>query len=110
LHGKGYSVIRSAGSGLNSLSPDILAFKKGKGVAFECKAWDRDNLSIENDRFKGLTDWQSNTSMDTFIAWRMNGTGWYFVKLEEMKSNNKTASISKKTVCEINRRIESVLF
>ncbi|MEM3775449.1 MAG: hypothetical protein QXZ35_02235, partial [Candidatus Micrarchaeaceae archaeon] len=40
----GYSVIRSAGSGVNSISPDILVVKKNSGMAFECKAWDKNGL------------------------------------------------------------------
>jgi holliday junction resolvase len=110
LHERGYSVIRSAGSGINTLSPDIIAVKNGKGLAFECKAWDRERLSIENGRFKGLIEWKRNTGMETFIAWRMNGTGWFFVKLEEMKSNERTTTVSKKTTIDINRRLESIIF
>ncbi|MDE1871599.1 MAG: hypothetical protein KGI06_05175 [Candidatus Micrarchaeota archaeon] len=109
LHSRGYSVMRSAGSGINTLSPDIIAIRDGRGIAFECKAWDRDSLSIENGRFDGLVDWRRNTKMDTFIAWRMNGTGWYFVKLEEMKGNDKTRTVSKKVVIGINRRLESII-
>ncbi len=109
LHTNGYSVIRSAGSGINTLSPDLVAVKNSKGLAFECKAWDRDSLSIENDRFEGLVQWQKNTGMETFIAWRMNSMGWYFVKLDEMKINNKTKTISKKTTVEINRRLQSIM-
>jgi holliday junction resolvase Hjr len=109
LHDKGYSVMRSAGSGVNTLSPDLIAMKNGKGLAFECKAWDKGNIWIEKDRFENLVQWQSNTGMDTFIAWRMNGTGWFFIKLEEMKSNDKSKTVSRKTALEINRRIESII-
>lgn len=109
LHEKGYSVMRSAGSGINTLSPDLIAVKEGRGMAFECKAWDRESLAIENDRFDGLVRWQRNTGMDTFVAWRMNSNGWFFIKLEEMKNNNKSKTISKKTAIEINRRIESIM-
>lgn len=109
LHSMGYSVMRGAGSGINTLSPDLIAVRNGKGLAFECKAWDNDNLSIENDRFEGLVKWKANTSMETFVAWRMNSDGWYFIKLDEMKSNNKTKTISKKTAIEINRRLEAIM-
>jgi len=109
LHGRGYSVMRGAGSGVNSLSPDLIAVKEGKGFAFECKAWDRDSLAIENDRFEGLVEWQRNTRMETYIAWRMNGTGWYFIKLDEMKSNDRSKTISKRRALEINRTKESIL-
>jgi Holliday junction resolvase len=79
-------------------------------MAFECKAWDSNSLAIENDRFAGLVKWQQNTGMDTFVAWRMNGSEWLFIKLEEMKSNNKSKTISKRVAVEINRKIESIIF
>jgi Holliday junction resolvase len=110
LHSKGYSVMRGAGSGINTLSPDLIAVKEGKGMAFECKAWERDSVAIENDRFQGLVEWKRNTGMETFVAWRMNSTGWFFIKLEEFKENDKSKTISKKTAIEINRRIESIVF
>ena len=100
--------MRGAGSGINTLSPDIIAVKDGIGYAFECKAWDNDSLSIEHDRFQGLLDWERNTRMNTFVAWRMNSNGWFFIKLNEMKHNEKSKTITKKTTLEINRRLEAI--
>jgi len=101
--------MRSAGSGINTLSPDIIAMKSGKRLAFECKAWDSGNLSMENERFRGLLEWQSNTGMETYVAWRMSNAGWYFIKLEEMKVNEKTTTVSKRQVLEANRRLEAII-
>lgn len=109
LHDRGYSVMRGAGSGVNSLSPDIIAIKEGKGLAFECKAWDRDSIAIENDRYTGLVEWQDNTKMSTFVAWRMSGAGWLFIKPDEMSKNSKSRSVTKRTAVQINRGIESIL-
>lgn len=106
LYAKDYSVMRSAGSGVNSLSPDIIAFKDGRGFAFECKAWNKDRLAIEPEKFEVLQHWKSNTGMETMIAWRMNGKGWFFIKLEEMKRTEKSYSVTKKATLEINRRID----
>ncbi|MGI0100441.1 MAG: Holliday junction resolvase Hjc [Candidatus Micrarchaeaceae archaeon] len=109
LHERGYSVMRSAGSGVNTLSPDLIAMKLGKGLAFECKAWDRESIAIENIRFDSLVEWQRNTGMDTYIAWRMNGEGWFFVRLEEMKVAGKSRTVSKRRAVSLNRRLESVI-
>ncbi len=109
LHSNGFSVMRGAGSGVNSLSPDLIAIKGGKGFAFECKAWDRESVAIENDRFQGLLDWRNNTGMETFVAWRMNGKGWFFIRLEEMKQNEKSRAISRKVAMEINRGMDYIL-
>jgi Holliday junction resolvase len=43
--------------------------------------------------------------MDTMIAWRMNGKGWFFIKLDEMKKTDKSYSVTKRVALEINRRI-----
>jgi Holliday junction resolvase len=109
LHSRGYSVMRSAGSGINTLSPDIIALKSGKMLAFECKAWDSGNISMENDRFQGLLNWQNNTGMETYVAWRMSNAGWFFIKLEEMKVNEKTTTVSKKKALETNRKLEAII-
>ena len=99
----GYSVVRSAGSGVNSISPDIIVIKDGVGFSFECKAWDKSSLNIEPDKHKVLVDWQRNTRMHTFIAWRMNNMGWFFIKPEEMNQNEKSFTVTKKQAVSINR-------
>ncbi len=104
----GYSVMRSAGSGVNSLSPDVIVFKNGKGYAFECKAWGR-SLSLEVDKVEVLRKWQSDTGMATFIAWRMNGKGWFFISLTELGKAAKNYTVTTKSAFSINRRLEDIL-
>ncbi|MEM0087150.1 MAG: hypothetical protein QW774_03315 [Candidatus Micrarchaeaceae archaeon] len=104
----GYSVIRSAGSGVNSISPDILVVKKNSGMAFECKAWDKNGLSIDPIKFDSLKDWESNTNFPTYIAWRMNGMGWFFIKLDEL-TKGRNYTVTKKRAIEINRRLENLI-
>lgn len=109
LYTRGYSVIRSAGSGVNSISPDIIGFKQGRGLAFECKAWDKDSLSLEPQKIDVLSGWERNTGMNIFIAWRMNHTGWFFIKLNELEKNGKNYTVTKKRTLEINRRLEALM-
>jgi Holliday junction resolvase len=104
-----YSVMRSAGSGVNSISPDIIALKGGKGFAFECKAWDNTSLSIEPDKYEVLREWEKNTGLDTFIAWRMNGKGWFFIRLSELKLAEKNYTVTRKTAMEISRTLDTIL-
>ena len=109
LYSKGFSVIRSAGSGVNSISPDIIAVKDGRGLAFECKAWDRGSVAIEKEKYDSLVEWQRNSKMDTYIAWRMSNMGWYFIRLEEMRSNEKSWSVTRSDALAKSRRIESLV-
>ncbi|MDE1856215.1 MAG: hypothetical protein KGH49_03205 [Candidatus Micrarchaeota archaeon] len=105
----GYSVIRSAGSGVNSVSPDILVIKDGKGFAFECKAWDSPAISIEHDKYDSLKKWEQNARLPTFMAWRMSNMGWFFIRLDEMHMNNKSYSITKKRTLQIGRVFENLI-
>ena len=109
LHSMSYSVIRSAGSGVNSISPDVVAIKNGKGLAFECKAWEKSSLSIEAEKYEALREWEKNSGMQTFIAWRMSGESWFFIKLDEMKKTPKNYTVGKKLAFSINRKLESII-
>lgn len=106
---RGYSVMRSAGSGVNSVSPDIISYKNGKGFAFECKAWDKGSLSIDIEKFECLMRWKENTSMETFIAWKVRRSGWFFVRLEEMGRNEMSYTVTKKNAIALNRRFDTIL-
>ena len=105
----GYSVIRSAGSGVNSISPDILVMKGGRGFAFECKAWDKSTISIEHEKYDALKAWEENAKFPTFMAWRMNNMGWFFIRLGEMHKNGKSYSITKRRTIEIGRVFENLM-
>lgn len=109
LYSKGYSVVRAAGSGVNSISPDIIAVKAGKGIVFECKAWEKGSLNIDHEKFESMRLWRDNAMLDAYMAWRMNGDGWYFIKLEEMKKTEKNYTVTKKIAIKIGRRLDQIL-
>ena len=108
FHSKGYSVMRSAGSGVNAIAPDIIAIKDGLCMAFECKAWEKNRLSIDTEGFAKLILWESNTKFPTYVAWRMNGKGWFFIRLDEFKESGSDFSITRKRALEINRLLDSI--
>ncbi len=109
FYNMGYSVLRSAGSGVNSLGPDIIAIKDKICIAIECKAWEKNRLSIDLDGYKKLFDWEQNTKFPTYVAWRMNGKGWFFIKLEELKQGERDYSITRIKVLEMNRILDNIL-
>ena len=109
LDEEGYSVLRSAGSGVNALSPDIVALKKGRCIVIECKAWEKGSLSLAPEQFKKIRQWESNTGFPTFVAWRMNGMGWFFIKPGEFEKGRSNYNITKKKVLGVNRKLEDVL-
>ncbi|MGC8547706.1 MAG: Holliday junction resolvase Hjc [Candidatus Micrarchaeia archaeon] len=106
---QGYSVIRSAGSGVNAISPDLVAIKKGRLISIECKAWNKSSLTLDNDQYEKLKQWESNTQFPTFVAWRMNGKGWFFVRLEEFEKSQVAYNITRSKVIKTARTLEQVL-
>ena len=107
---QGFSVIRAAGSGVSATSPpDILVFKREKQYALECKAWNKNRIAIEHDKFEALKEWESNTGITTMIAWKISFKGWRFVYLDEMEENPKSYSITMKKILEIDRKIEELI-
>ena len=109
LSGKGYSVIRAAGSGVAGECPDILAFRRGVNFAFECKAWGSDRVSVDHAHYRSLKNWEENSGITTMLAWRMDGGMWNFIYLAELEENPQSFSITKKRALEIGRGVESVL-
>ncbi len=106
---KGYSVIRSAGSGVNAISPDLIAVRKGTLISIECKAWDKTSLSLDPEQYEKLKRWESNTEFPTFVAWRMNGKGWYFIKLDEFEKGSSAYNITRIKAMKIGRTLDSII-
>ena len=109
FYDNGWSVIRSSGSGVNALSPDVIFLKDREALCIECKAWEKGSLSLDPEQFEKLIEWERNTSFPTYVAWRMNGKGWFFIRLDEFRRAEKNFTVTMKRTMEINRRTDSVL-
>jgi Holliday junction resolvase len=105
LKRKGYVVVRAAGSGVNSISPDLIAVKNGKVYAFECKFWNRNNLSLEKEKIKYLKEIQKQ-GIISYVAWKIPRLGWFLIEPKELEEQEKNYSISKKKALEINRNLD----
>ena len=92
--GKGFEVIRAAGSGVNSMSPDLLAFRKGRQYAIECKAWDSGSLSFEKDKVAMMKRWEEVTGITYLIGWRVSRDGWYLFPVHLLEEQEKTFTIT----------------
>lgn len=104
-----WCVIRAAGSGSNSLSPDILAFKKGNQIAIEVKAHEKDYLHIRSEQINLLKRWEEISGITTYIGWRRNREEWVFLSLRMLKSNEKGAGIKWEDAKEIGFKIDYLL-
>ncbi len=105
---KGFSVIRSAGSGVGTPSPDILVFRHGRQYGFECKAWDRGSLNLDKKQVEDLKIWGDNTGITTMIAWRISRVGWRFAYLSELQEREKSYSITKDRILLLDINMEQL--
>jgi len=104
----GYCVIRAAGSGVNSLSPDILVFKRGIQLAIEAKAIEKENLNIDRDQFENMKRWEDITGITCYVGWRRNRKPWLFIPLSVFKESNKSFGINYTQAEMIGRKLEDV--
>lgn len=110
LFEKGFSVVRAAGSGKTSLpSPDIVALNSSKKMAFECKAWDSEYLSIPIEQLEEQLSWASRAGVEFFVVWKMPREGFYFLAPTDFVRTDKAFSITKKTAYEKGVRLEVLL-
>ncbi len=106
---KGFAVIRAAGSGVNSLSPDLLAFRQGRQYAIECKAWDSGSLSFGKERVAQMRQWQETTGITYLVGWRVSRDGWYFVPLHMLEEQGRTFTITLAKAKLIGQKLEELV-
>jgi len=95
LFGAGFSVVRIAGSGKNPLpAPDIIALKKGRILAFECKAWKAKNLSIPAGQMNDLLQWCEKAGAEPLVGWKVPRKGWFFLRPEQLRETGKFFTIN----------------
>ncbi len=107
--GHGYSVIRAAGSGVNSLSPDLLLFKRGNQYAVEAKAHETENLGLDREQFLGLKKWEENSGITTLVGWRRNNEEWLFLPLSVFNENEKSFTLNWERAQMVGRKKEELI-
>jgi len=110
LEEHGFLVIRAAGSGKGSPCPDILAFKRTEQFGFECKAVNNTSLQLRKEQVKQLKIWQELSGITTYIAWRLPGGEWRFVRPEHLHENPKSYAISLEEAKKIGVKFEEMIF
>lgn len=103
---KGFCVIRAAGSGVNSLSPDILVFKRGMQFGIEAKAHEKKNLNIDREQFDNLKRWEDISGINCYVGWRRNREPWYFLPLGIFRESEKSYGINWENAQALGRKLE----
>jgi len=93
FHKSGWSVLRSAGSGVISIpNPDLIAGKKGRILAIECKSSKRNiKRYIKEKQIKELKEFSKRLGAEPWVGVRFNNEEWFFLslnKLTKSKGNN----------------------
>ena len=110
LFDRKFSVVRAAGSGVSSMeSPDVIAMRNGRVFAFECKAWNSSNLSIEKPKFESALEWCNNGGAQFHVAWKVQNKGWYFLRPELFSASPKFYSISRNNALKRGESLNTVL-
>jgi Holliday junction resolvase len=102
----GFCVIRAAGSGVNSLSPDILIFKRGMQFGIEAKAHEKANLNIDREQFVNLKRWEDISGITCYVGWRRNREPWYFLSLSFFKESEKSFGINWSNAQGLGKKLE----
>ncbi len=80
-----FAVVRSAGSGSSLSTPDLIAIKRGRILAFECKAWKR-VPKLKPKEYSDLVEWCERAGAVGFLAWK--NTKWLFLNIKNLKEGN----------------------
>lgn len=105
----GFAVIRAAGSGVNSLSPDLLAFRQGRQYAIECKAWESGSLSFEKEKVASMKKWEEITGITYLIGWRVSREGWFLFPVHLLEEQGKTYTITLAKAKMAGRKPEELI-
>lgn len=105
---KDFCVIRAAGSGVNSLSPDILVFRRGAQFGIEAKAWEKENLNIDREQFENLRRWEDISGINCLVGWRRNREKWVFIPLGLFRESAKSFGINWENAKSLGKRLDEI--
>jgi Holliday junction resolvase len=85
LEEMGFAIIRAAGSGGAISTPDLVAIKKGRVLAFECKAW-KTTPHLKKQEYENFKKWCQMSGAMGFMAWK--NRGWKFLSVKDIGEKN----------------------
>ena len=85
---KGFRVVRSAGSGVDGVSPDLTVLSSVRKFALECKAW-KNSVYIDKAKFVLMQEWERDTGLPIYLAWKHYRDSWKFFPLSALKETEK---------------------
>ncbi len=92
---EGFVVIRSAKSGVDGTSPDLIALKKGDSFLVECKAHEK-SLYFPTEKFNIMRGFEEKSGVKFYVAWKINRRGWRLFPLTFLNKTSKGYSLKLK--------------
>ncbi|MFH0889723.1 MAG: Holliday junction resolvase Hjc [Candidatus Aenigmatarchaeota archaeon] len=85
---RGFAVVRSAGSGnlragARYYSPDVIAARRDRVFAFECK-FRKNYVKLSNEDLHSLKEWCARAGCRGFLAWKIARKGWWLLDIEKI--------------------------
>lgn len=106
----GFSVVRIAGSGVSPLpAPDIVALRKGRVIAVECKARKAKNLAVSTEQMQQLLGWCDRAGAEAIVGWKVPHKGWFFLEPRQLHGTGKFFLISLKDAMQCGKTIEQLI-
>ncbi|MEK6891541.1 MAG: Holliday junction resolvase Hjc [Nanoarchaeota archaeon] len=91
----GWRAARVAGSGVNDDSPcDIIAGKKGKKLAIECKSTRKNIQYISKEQMSDFVVFSNMMDLKPVIALKFLREGWLFVDPKKLRDTGNNWAIS----------------
>ena len=93
----GHFCLRVAGSGSMPFPcPDLLAGKKGRVFAIECKSGKGDKRRyIDIKQVEELKEFSKGFGADAWVGARFNGMDWYFLRIQDLGRSKSAYYIDK---------------
>jgi Holliday junction resolvase len=110
LYGKGFQVLRAAGSGTMTLpSFDVIAAKKGKIFIFELKSKNSEYLSVPKTQMEDFSKWAKAAKAEkrSFVVWYVRGK-FYLIKKEQFSKSKRFYNFKKRDL-DRTLKLESFL-
>lgn len=97
----GFACVRVAGSGSTTeLACDLIAGKKERKFAIECKTCKEKKRYLNSEQIQELLKFSEILGLDPILAIKFNHKGWWFISPEQLESTGKGLAIDFEDLCK----------
>jgi len=110
FHKSGWAPLRVAGSGsAHTPTVDIIAGKKGRILAIECKSSIKNKIYISKEQISGLVEFGDTFGAEKWIGMRYNRKEWWFLKPGQLKNTGMNLSGSLTLASSVGITFEELI-